>query len=168
MVSLATPTKNRTIVGSYVLHEGDDITFDGLPLFIEDAAGEEITFLVDAPTVTIVTRQSEGAVAIHPRFGYTWHVGETASPFAITVRHQDGTARTDIAFATFTLTNRVTGTKLIDAQSCQIVADGVLSYRPTALEMATACLFLAQYRATLATGEVLPTLQVEGEIEANL
>lgn len=167
MVTLITPTKLSTILGSYVIFDGEPLTFDGVPVFIEDPAGEEITIVIDSPTVTIVAGETERTM-INPRFGYTWHIGETAIPFAITVRHRDGSARTDIASATFTLVNRANDTKLIDAQACQVVANGVLSYKPAAPEMATACLFLAQYSATLATGETLPTLHVEGEIEANL
>jgi len=109
-------------------------------------------------------------MAINPRFiNHVWHVGETATPFEVQVVDANGTARTDIASATFTLIDTSDGTVLIDAEDCQSVTNGLLSYRPGALEMATACKFLAQFVATLSvSGYVLPTFHIEGEIEDNL
>jgi len=107
-------------------------------------------------------------VAIHPRFDYTWHVGETATPFEIEARWSDDTPRADIVSATFTLTNRDTEAAIIDAQPCQSVAGGVLSYRPSSDEMQTPCRFLAQFICTLTGSYIQPTFHIEGEIEDNL
>ena len=108
-------------------------------------------------------------MAINKRFDHVWHVGETATPFTLTMRDANGAARADIASATFTLVNRDTGVVIVDAEACQSVAGGVLTYRPSAPEMATACRFLAQFTATLSvSGLVEPDIHIEGEIEASL
>ena len=128
-----------------------------------------VTSTIVAASLNTFTTKADGSVmTINPRFTHAWHAGETATPFAITVRHQDGTVRADMVSATFTLVNALTGVKLIDAQPCEPVLAGVLAYRPTAPELASPCLFRAQYKATLDTGHVLPTFIVEGEILANL
>ncbi len=113
-------------------------------------------------------------MAINKRFRYTWHVGEVDVPFTYQMVDDQGLPRTDIASAVFILVDNspesaTYGELLIDSQACQSVAGGLLSYTPTAPEMATACRFLAQFVATLSlTGYVLPTLHFEGEIEASL
>ncbi len=99
---------------------------------------------------------------------HTWHVGETATPFTWTLKNSDGSARSDVASATFTLVDADSGAVLIDAEDCQSVDGGVLSYRPSAGEMSTACRFIAQFIATLDDDEVLPTIHIDGEIGQTL
>lgn len=168
MLSFITTSHVVTGIGAVVTVDGDGLTFGGEPVFIVDGSVGELAALVAAAPVNFVTRKNGSIMAINARFPQAWHTGETATAFAITVRHYDGTARDDIASATFTLVNRANNAKLIDSQACQTVANGILSYRPSAPEMATACLFLAQFTATLDTGYVLPTIYIEGEIEASL
>jgi len=167
-MNFITPSAVRTWLGSFLMFEGSELTHVDDPLFVEDADGEVITRVVVTAPVTFVTREDGSPVALRKAFTKPWHTGETATPFSITVRHQDGTPRTDIAYARFTLVNVANDTTLIDAQPCQTVVDGVLAYRPSAGQMATACLFSAQFTATLDTGYVLPSFIVEGEIEASL
>lgn len=108
-------------------------------------------------------------MSINLREPYTYHVGETGTPFRCGFLNADGTASEDVASATFTLINLDNnGEILIDAAVCQSVTDGVLLYYPTALEMATACRFLGQFTATMTGGAIVPTRHIEGEIEENL
>lgn len=104
-------------------------------------------------------------MAINKRFAHTWHTGETGVPFTIAMYDALGGARADIASATFTLIDRDTGDVIIDAAACQSVASGVLTYRPSSMEMQTACRFLAEYTTTLTvSGLVEPGIFIEGEI----
>lgn len=107
-------------------------------------------------------------MAINQRETYVYHVGETASPFRCDLRQSDGSKMTDVASATFTLTNADTDEKLIDAGVCQSVTDGILLYYPEVGELSVACRFEAQFIATLSGGAVLPTQRFDGEIQANL
>jgi len=107
-------------------------------------------------------------MAINKRYTRAWQTGETATPFTLTMHDGNGSARTDIASATFTLINRDTGTTLVDDEACQSVAGGVLTYRPSLENMQTPCRFLAQFTATLETGLVEPKVHIEGEIEQRL
>lgn len=108
-------------------------------------------------------------MAINKRYTYVWHTGETATPFTATMKDAYGVARTDIASATFTLVNTADGEVLIDDEDCQSVSGGVLTYRPTADDMATACRFLAQFTVTITgTGLIEPSIHIEGEIEQSL
>lgn len=158
MVTLFTPSYLDPPVD--VLVDDEDLTFLGETL--------SIAFLRTANDVTFITREDGARMATNQRYTRPWHTGETATAFSCTVRHQDGTLRTDIDSATFTLTNRANNAKLIDAADCQTAADGVVAYLPDANQMTTACLFLAQFTVTLASGYVLPTMLIEGEIEASL
>lgn len=169
MVTFTTPSIVRTTIGFLLTFEDGELTVSGDDLIVADSTGDTTVSVVRAAAdLNIVCRQDGSIMSINKRFGTPWHTGETASPFAITVRHYDGTVRSDIVSATFTLVNRADSTKLIDAEDCQLVSAGVLSYRPIAEQMDTACLFLAQYTATLDTGYVLPTIFIEGEIEESL
>lgn len=108
-------------------------------------------------------------MAINKRYSYVWHTGETATPFTLAKQDALGAARTDIASATFTLVNRDTGVVIIDAETCQSVAGGVLSYRPSSMEMQTACRFIAEFTATLLlSGLIEPGVFMEGEIVESL
>lgn len=107
-------------------------------------------------------------MAVNKRYTYVWHVGETASPFSVQVTTARG-PRVDLESATFTLIDRDSSTILVHAKPCQTVSvDGLLAYAPTAAEMQTACRFMAQFTATTYAGTVLPTIHIEGEIEANV
>jgi hypothetical protein len=164
-----TPSIVLTVQGDYLTLDDVRISHLGPALYIASPTGSTIiTEVIDAGDPLFVTRDDGSIMALHSTITRPWHVGETATPFAITIRHQDGALRDDIETATFTLVNRANNAKLIDAGQCQYAANGVLSYRPTADEMATACLFRAQFTATLTTGYVLPLMLIEGEIEASL
>lgn len=107
-------------------------------------------------------------MAINQREPYVYHVGETSTPFRCELRAADGTRWTDVASATFTLTNIETNEKLIDAAVCQSVTDGILLYYPEVGELSEACRFEAQFIVTLSGGAELPTQIYDGEIQANL
>jgi hypothetical protein len=109
-------------------------------------------------------------MALNKKYSYVWHVGETATPFTWQMKDSNGDARTDVASATFTLVSREDGEVIVNAAACQSVAAGLLSYTPAAEDMETACRFLAQFTATLDDDDdsVLPTVLIEGEIEASL
>lgn len=107
-------------------------------------------------------------MSVNLKYDYVWHVNETATPFPGQCIDARGAARTDIASATFTLTNADTDAVLIDGAACQSVTGGLLTYAPSSGEMATACRFLAQFRAVTNSGGVLYSAHIEGEIEANL
>lgn len=107
-------------------------------------------------------------MAVTKRETYVWHVGETATPFRCDIRNLDGTQFADVASATFTLVNADTDAVLIDAAACQSVTDGILLYYPEPDELSVACLFKAQFTATLSGGALLPMLHFEGEIQENL
>jgi hypothetical protein len=110
-------------------------------------------------------------------FNHTFHVGETANPFAIQMVLADGTtARADVFSCTFKLVDQDDhASVLIGPVACQSVDGGLCEYHPTALEMAAIAAtlnrpmsVLAQYVATLEDGTVLPTDYISGTIEANL
>lgn len=109
-------------------------------------------------------------MALNKRYTYVWHVGETATPFTWQLKDTLGNARADVASATFTLVDRDGGEVLIEAEDCQSVEGGLLSYTPVAEDMETACRFLAQFTATLEDDEdsVLPSPLIEGDIQENV
>ena len=65
-------------------------------------------------------------------------------------------------------TNGAPTTPVLIATQPTSVSSGLLSYKPSSIQMQVAAKFLAQFIATLTNGDVLPTVYVEGEIEANL
>lgn len=104
-------------------------------------------------------------MALNKRYSYTWHTGETGTPFPHPMRDSQGAGRTDVTSATFTLVNRDTGVVIIDEVDCDVSETGELSYLPSAVDMATPCRFLAQFTATTGDDDLIePSPFYEGEI----
>lgn len=108
-------------------------------------------------------------MALNKRYSYTWHTGETGTAFTFPMRDSQGVGRTDVTSATFTLVDRDTGETVIDAVDCDVSEEGLLSYLPSAEDMATACRFLAQFTATTGDDDLIePSPFYEGEIIESL